>query len=227
MGNSSEFKLDNRLRLCADFVRNNSKLADIGTDHAYLPVWLCRIGRCTSAVAADINPEPLKRGAKTISDAGLCDTVAARLSNGLENIGADEADDIVIAGMGGELIAKIMAECSFAQDSSKHFILQPMTKSEELVKWLCENGYEILKQDCCMAANKCYTVLLVAYCGEVFERDESYYYIGELSPHTNETHLQFVNNHINRLLKKAKGDVHFAVLAEKLKNICGEKRGII
>lgn len=227
MGNSSEFKLDNRLRLCTDFVRNNSKLADIGTDHAYLPVWLCRIGRCTSAVAADINPEPLKRGAKTISDAGLCDTVAARLSNGLENIGADEADDIVIAGMGGELIAKIMAECSFAQDSSKHFILQPMTKSEELVKWLCENGYEILKQDCCMAANKCYTVLLVAYCGEVFERDESYYYIGELSPHTNETHLQFVNNHINRLLKKAKGDVRFAVLAEKLKNMCGEKRGII
>lgn len=223
MGSSSEFKLDNRLRLCADFVRNNSKLADIGTDHAYLPVWLCRIGRCTSAVAADINPEPLKRGAKTISDAGLCDTVAARLSNGLENIGADEVDDVVIAGMGGELIAKIMADCSFAQDSSKHFILQPMTKSEELVKWLCENGYEILKQDCCVAANKCYTVLLASYCGETFERDESYYYIGELSPHTNETHLQFVNSHINRLLKKAKGDVRFAMLAEKLKNMCGEK----
>lgn len=222
MGISSEFNLDNRLRLCADFVRSNSKLADIGTDHAYLPVWLCRIGRCVSAVAADINPEPLKRGAKTISEAGLCDTVIPRLSNGLEQIDADEADDIVIAGMGGELIARIISVCSFAKDSSKHFILQPMTKSEELIKWLCENGYEILKQDCCVAANKCYTVLLVSYCGEICERDESYYYIGELSPQTNKTHLQFVNNHINRLLKKAKGDVSFAALAKKLKNMCGE-----
>lgn len=222
MGNNFECHLDNRLKLCADFVRNNSKLADIGTDHAYLPVWLCRIGRCVSAVAADINPEPLKRGAKTISDAGLCDAVTARLSNGLEQINADEADDIVIAGMGGELIARIISDCEFAKDSSKHFILQPMTKSEELIKWLCENGYKILKQDCCVAANKCYTVLLVAYCGEIFKRDASYYYIGELSPQTEKTHLQFVNNHINRLLKKAKGDASFAVLAERLKNMCSE-----
>lgn len=221
MGNNLEFNLDNRLKLCADFVRNNSKLADIGTDHAYLPVWLCRIGRCVSAVAADINPEPLRRGAKTIRDAGLCDTVTARLSNGLEQISSDEADDIVIAGMGGELIARIISDCAFAKDSSKHFILQPMTKSEELIKWLCENKYKILKQDCCVAANKCYTVLLVEYCGEICERDETYYYIGELSPQINETHFQFVNNHINRLLKKAKGDASFAVLAEKLKNMCG------
>ncbi|MCH5296870.1 MAG: SAM-dependent methyltransferase [Ruminococcus sp.] len=220
MSRSSNSQLDNRLKLCSDFVRNNAKLADIGTDHAYLPVWLCRIGRCPSAIAADINPEPLKRGAQTISEAGLCDVVTTRLSNGLEQIKQNEADDIVIAGMGGELIARIMADCSFAKDSTKHFILQPMTKSEELIKWLCENGYKILKQDCCVAANKCYTVLLVAYCGEISEMDESYYYIGELSPQTNETHLQFVNNHINRLLKKAKGDVRFGALAEKLKKMC-------
>lgn len=222
MSRSSNSQLDNRLKLCSDFVRNNAKLADIGTDHAYLPVWLCRIGRCPTAIAADINPEPLKRGAQTISEAGLCDVVTTRLSNGLEQIKQNEADDIVIAGMGGELIARIMADCSFAKDSTKHFILQPMTKSEELIKWLCENGYKILKQDCCVAANKCYTVLLVAYCGEISEMDESYYYIGKLSPQTNETHLQFVNNHINRLLKKAKGDVRFGALAEKLKKMCGE-----
>lgn len=225
MSKGSNSQLDNRLRLCADFVRNNAKLADIGTDHAYLPVWLCRIGRCPCAIAADINPEPLKRGAQTIREAGLCDVVTTRLSNGLEQIRENEADDIVIAGMGGELIARIMADCTFAKDSSKHFILQPMTKSEELIKWLCKNGYEILEQDCCVAANKCYTVLLVAYCGEIAEKDESYYYIGKLSPQTNETHLQFVNNHINRLLKKAKGDVHFGTLAETLKELCSENRG--
>lgn len=219
MSRSLVTKLDNRLQLCSDYVRNNAKLADIGTDHAYLPVWLCRIGRCPSAVAADINPEPLKRGAQTISEAGLDDIVTTRLSNGLEQIRQDEADDIVIAGMGGELIARIIAECSFAKDSSKHFILQPMTKSEELIKWLCENGYKILKQNCCVAADKCYTVLLAAYCGKTSIKDESYYYIGELTPKTNETHLRFVNNHINRLLKKAKGDAHFGTLAERLKEL--------
>lgn len=220
MSKNSNSQLDNRLRLCSEFVRNNAKLADIGTDHAYLPVWLCRIGRCPCAIAADINPEPLKRGAQTIVEAGLSEIITTRLSNGLEQIKQDEVDDIVIAGMGGELIARIIAECSYAKDSSKHFILQPMTKSEELIKWLCENGYKILKQDCCVAANKCYTVLLAEYCGKISEKDESFYYIGKLSPQSNETHLQFVNNHINRLLKKANGDVHFGMLAEKLKELC-------
>lgn len=218
MSRSIDAQLDNRLKLCADFVRNGAKLADIGTDHAYLPVWLCRIGRCPSAIAADINPDPLKRGALTISNAGLEDKVETRLSNGLEKISSNEADDIVIAGMGGELIAKIISECSFAKDSSKHFILQPMTKSEILIEWLSKNGFEILSQDCCVASKKCYTVLLVQYTGNIIEHDEAYYYIAELVPDKNETHRQFVNNHINRLVKKAKGDVRFAMLAEKLKN---------
>lgn len=218
MSRSNDTQLDNRLRLCADFVRNGARLADIGTDHAYLPVWLCRIGRCPSAIAADINPDPLKRGATTISEAGLNSKVATRLSDGLKEISADEVDDIVIAGMGGELIAKIISECSFAKDSSKHFILQPMTKSEVLIEWLSKNGYEILSQDCCVAAKKCYTVLLVQYTGRIIERDEVYYYIAELLPDKNELHKQFVSNHINRLMKKAKGDVRFAMLAEKLKD---------
>ena len=108
--------LDSRLSLCASFVRQDSKLADIGTDHAYLPVWLCQNGVCKSAVAADINPEPLSRGQLTIAQAGLEDKVKTRLSDGLKSISADEADDIVIAGMGGELIAKIILDCEYSRD---------------------------------------------------------------------------------------------------------------
>lgn len=218
MSRSSDTQLDNRLRLCADFVRNGARLADIGTDHAYLPVWLCRIGRCPCAIAADINPEPLMRGAATIAEAGLCNCVETRLSDGLKNINPDEADDIVIAGMGGELIARIISECSFAKDSSKHFILQPMTKSELLIEWLCKNGYEIIRQDCCVAAKKCYTVLLVQYTGKIQAKDELYYYLAELKPQENETHLLFVQSHINRLMKKSNGDVRFAMLAKQLEN---------
>lgn len=222
MSRSTDSQLDNRLRLCADFVRDGAKLADIGTDHAYLPVWLCRIGRCPSAIAADINPDPLKRGLQTISNAGLQSIVTTRLSDGLKEINRDEADDIVIAGMGGELIARIMSECSFAKDSSKHFILQPMTRSEILIKWLCDNGYEIIGQDCCMAAKKCYTVLLVKYTGEIIARDEIFYYLAALEPKNNEIHRIFIENHINRLMKKSKGDVRFAALADKLKTYVSE-----
>lgn len=216
MSNSSS-QLDNRLKLCADFVRKGAKLADIGTDHAYLPVWLCRIGRCPSAVAADINPEPLKRGQSTIAESGMSGRIETRLSDGLKEIKPDEADDIVIAGMGGELIAKILSECSFATDNTKHFILQPMTRSEVLIAWLCDNGFKILRQDCCVASGKCYTVLLVKYSGEKHIADELYCYLGELSPKTNETHLCFVEGHLNRLSKQAVGDVRFAVLADRIR----------
>ena len=65
------FSLDNRLALCADFVRDGAKVADIGTDHAYLPVWLCRIGRCDTAIAADINPCPLNGELKQLTTAVL------------------------------------------------------------------------------------------------------------------------------------------------------------
>lgn len=209
--------LDSRLSLCASFVRQDSKLADIGTDHAYLPVWLCQNGVCKSAIAADINPEPLSRGQLTIAQAGLEDKVKTRLSDGLKSISADEADDIVIAGMGGELIAKIILDCEYSRDKRKHFILQPMTKSELLIERLCQNGFEILSQDCCVASNKCYTVLLVQYSGEKRAYSEVYPYICELKPKENETHLRFIKAHIERLLKKANGDASFAVLAEKLK----------
>lgn len=88
MNGASDFSLDNRLALCADFVRDGAKVADIGTDHAYLPVWLCRIGKCDTAIAADINPLPLERGIETINNSGLNNRIEARLSNGLEKFRA-------------------------------------------------------------------------------------------------------------------------------------------
>ncbi len=212
--------LDSRLSLCASFVRPGSRLADIGTDHAYLPVWLCRNGVCESAVAADINPAPLKSGEQHIAEAGLGGKIELRLSDGLKNISRDEADDIVIAGMGGELIASIIFDWDYSRDKTKRFILQPMTKSELLIERLCENGYEILKQDCCVSANKCYTVLLVQYNGEPADFDELFCYLGRLNPRQNPTHLRFVEGHIERLLKKSKGDARFAALANRLKEAC-------
>lgn len=209
--------LDSRLSLCASFVRKGRKSADIGTDHAYLPVYLCQKGVCESAIAADINPDPLKSGQKTIDRYNLGDVIQTRLSDGLTEISPDEADDIVIAGMGGELIAKIIGSWEYSRDSDKRFILQPMTKSELLIEWLCENGFEIIDQDCCTASGKLYTVLLAQYSGEPREYGELYPYLGRLDPKNNETHLRFVEGNIDRLQKKANGDARFVALAAKLK----------
>ena len=219
---SSETHLDNRLRLCAEFVRPGARLADIGTDHAYLPVWLCRNGVCPHAIAADINPEPLSRGRQTVENAGLSGKIETRLSDGLKSIGSNEADDIVIAGMGGELIAKIIGDCDYAKSPDKHFILQPMTKSESLICYLCRNGFKIESQDCCEAGGKCYTVLSVYYTGEKASADELYYYTGELHPLENETHLRYLSGSIARLRKQALGEARFGALADRLEVFCGK-----
>ena len=218
---SGEFHLDNRLKMCASFVRGGSKLADIGTDHAYLPVWLCRRGVCPSAIAADINPEPLSRGRLTIEEAGMSGKVEARLSDGMKSISADEADDFVLAGMGGELIARIIDDCPYAKAPEKRFIMQPMTRSELLIRFLCENGYSIEKQDCCEAGGKCYTVIAASYTGIRGEDDELFYYTGKLIPRENAVHLRFIQGHINRLRKQAIGDPRYESLAQRLEEFCG------
>lgn len=220
---SSELQLDKRLRLCAEFVRRGSKPADIGTDHAYLPVWLCRSGICPCAIAADVNPEPLSRGRITVENAGMSDRIELRLSDGLKEIKQDEADDIIIAGMGGELIVKIMSECPYAKSRDKRFILQPMTRSETLLEYLCENGFSVIAQDCCVASNKCYTVICAAYTGSTSKKDELFCYTGILRPE-NETHRRFLRGHIQRLRKKAKGDARFGALADRLEEYCGDRQ---
>ena len=213
-------QLDNRLALCARFVRRGARAADVGTDHAYLPVWLCRSGVCPSAIAADINPEPLSRGRKTVAAAGMENRVETRLSDGLSAIAEDEVDDIIIAGMGGELIAEIIGKCPYSKSPGKHFILQPMTRSEALIAFLCKNRFTVDAQDCCTAGGKCYTVLSVSYTGRAAKHDELYYYIGELKPRENETHLLFVRRHIERLRKRAVGDARYGALADRLEEYC-------
>lgn len=224
MMSAAEIRPDERLMLCASLVRQGSKLADIGTDHAYLTVWLCRNGVCPSAIAADINPEPLSRGKKTICEACLDGVIETRLSDGLSKIGADEADDIVIAGMGGELISKIIGGWRYSKDKNKLFILQPMTKSELLIEWLYKNGFEIINQDCCVASGKCYTVMSAAYTGAFPKTDRLFYYTGKLSPEANKTHRRFIQSHINRLRKQALGDERFGEIADGLEKLTEKLR---
>lgn len=210
------FSLDKRLSLCASFVREGVKIADIGTDHAYLPIWLVMNEKVEKALACDINEGPLNSGKADVMRYNLSDRITLRLSDGLKNVSENEADDIIIAGMGGELIVKILMECSFSKNKDKRFILQPMTKCEVLIKWLYENGFEIIAQKACECDKKHYTVMVVQYTGKSVEIDDSFLYMGKLD--TSEIDSKIYLSHIvSHLEKRSIGDKSLTTIIEKLK----------
>lgn len=198
------FDLDNRLGLCASLVRKNHRVADIGTDHAYLPVWLCKNNIATSAIAADINPEPLKRGVQTIEK--YCATnVTPCLSNGLQQINPDLVDDIIIAGMGGELIADIISKAPWVKNEKYHLILQPMSKADSLREYLYKNGFDIKYEEATVAENKLYTVMSVYFTGEISENISLKKYYGALNPSAKQENKIYIEKTANALLKKGNG----------------------
>lgn len=194
------FSLDNRLSLCASFIRHGTTVADIGTDHAYLPVWLVKNGVVDSALACDINEGPLSFGVDTVNRYELSKNIECRLSDGLKKVSENEADDIVIAGMGGELIAKILSDCKWAKNKDKHFILQPMTKCELLIEYLYQNGFEIIEQKACECDKKHYTVMLVHHTGKQAQVSKSFYFIGklDLSDENSRAYLAHILSHLRK-----------------------------
>ncbi len=201
------FQLDNRLSVCADFVRKDTTLADIGTDHAYLPIWLAKTHLIKSAIAADIRPLPLKSGLENIKKFNCEDIVKTRLSDGLDKISQDEADDIVMAGMGAELICDIISRADWLKSPEKRLILQPMTRAHILRKYLAENGFEILQEKACAHAGKNYTVILSKYIGQQIEYDTPFYYIGRLDPE-DDLAKAYMYQVLKKLVYKSNGKKH-------------------
>ncbi len=204
--------------MCAGLVRNGARLADIGTDHAYLPVKLLCDGRISYAIASDINPSPLESGRAT-AEKYAAENIEFRLGSGLETIDAEDGiTDVVIAGMGGELISEIVLKSALTKNKNLNLILQPMTKSEVLIRKLCENGYEIASQQCAVSHGKCYTAMSVRYTGEKLECGDVFHYVGRLDLHEPES-VRFVNNHIKNLENRSRGDESVLPLLGKLKKL--------
>lgn len=212
------FELDKRLKLCADFVRKGVRVADIGTDHAYLPVWLCKNNIAVSAIAADINPLPLERGTQTIIKYNAENLVKTCLSNGLSEINPKDIDDIVIAGMGGELISEIIDKAKWTRNKKYHFILQPMTKAEILRDYLYNNKFEIVKEKATCVDNKIYSVMSVYYTGEFKNYDILKKYYGMLNPCENEHSKKYIEKVANSLLNKGNGMINNDSLSFEAKN---------
>lgn len=177
------FQLDPRLQLCADFVRPGARMADIGTDHAYLPVWLEKQGLIRSAVAADVRTGPLAKAEENLKRYQT-ERISVRLSDGLEKVLPEEAEDIVIAGMGGELIVTILSGAPWVRQNERHLILQPMTCAPELREYLLQNGFSVLREEAVEARGHVYSVMLVCWQSEQSQPGELYPYIGMLHPDT-------------------------------------------
>ena len=139
IGKMKELQLQPRLQHLANLIPQGVRLADIGTDHGYLPVWLIQQGRIDHAIAADIAQEPLAHAKRTAEEYDT-ENIHFRLCSGLDGIGPEEVDYIVIAGMGGDTIVSILSAAPWTKNGVK-LLLQPMTKVEMLRSWLADNGY--------------------------------------------------------------------------------------
>lgn len=155
-----ELTLTPRLKTVADMVVQGSRLSDIGTDHAYLPVRLLLDGTIQFAIAADLREGPLARARETAGRYGVSERVSFRLCDGLTGIRPDETDTVVIAGMGGETISGILAAAEWTRRDVS-LILQPMTSFPDLRGWLQAHGYRIEQERIAREGERFYAVLSV------------------------------------------------------------------
>ena len=198
------FQLDARLQMCADFVPPGAVLDDIGTDHAYLPVWLCKSGKIPKAIAADIGQGPLQSAGESIARYQAQDRIETRLSDGLAAFSPGEADTIVIAGMGGELIARILGAAPWVKNPSVTLILQPMTAVRELRLFLWENGFRVESETCCRDGRHVYTAMKVRFSGEEAVMPPAFPFAGAIAGKT-EAERAFLQREKARLEKECGG----------------------
>ncbi len=173
-------ELTPRLKAIADFVANGAVLADIGTDHAYLPLALAEQSRIVRAVASDVHQGPVDRANANVTAHGMDSIITVQKADGLAGIEAYCPTDIVIAGMGGDLIATILQNAPWVRDAQYHLILQPMTKAEHLRHCLWENGYAIENEAFVQEELRVYQVLSCRYTAERTPHTKLDTYTGKL-----------------------------------------------
>lgn len=165
-----------RLYSVASFV-SGERLIDVGTDHAYLPVYLLNSGKIKYAWATDINKGPLKKAGDTISQNGCSDNCKTILTDGLNGLDELDCSDISIAGMGGILITEIIEKSELAKKSN--LILQPMTHPHLLRKYLYDHGYSIIDEDLAKEDRRIYQIIIAKYTGISEKYSEYELYLGK------------------------------------------------
>ena len=174
----TEKKPDTRLLSALPYLTDGGVVADIGTDHAYLPIELIRRGLARRAIACDINEGPIETARRHIAEAGLSHVIDTLRTDGLCGVETYRPTDVLIFGMGGELIARILADAPWVREEKTNLILQPMSKGEVLCRWLLENGFAVLHESLTYEGQ--YYRTIHARAGEKCERyTEAELYLGK------------------------------------------------
>ena len=219
-------KLTDRLLKIASLVDNGKRIADIGTDHGYIPVYLLNQNKIQYAILGDVNKGPLENARKEVTRNKLQDKVDLRLGSGIEVLKENEVDEIIIAGfskrdntpeatlsiagMGGMLINSLLKANEKVAHTTEKLILQPMQAPEELRMFLYQNGYKILDEHLVREEHRLYEIIVCKYEGlEPQEIDPIYYEIGLKLIQNNDPLLNdFIENKIRinqNVLKKLEG----------------------
>ena len=167
-----------RLDCIVSLIRDGVRIADVGCDHAYITTEALRCGKATFSVASDIRPGPLCRAEENVTEAGFSDRVKLVLADGLDGIEQYSPDDIIIAGMGGELIADIIERAPFVKNKNIRLILQPMTSQDKLRAYLCSAGFEITKELLPVERSHIYQVIAARYTGVPYTLTPAELYVG-------------------------------------------------
>lgn len=155
-------KLSKRLAAVASFVEQDAILADIGSDHAYLPCHLAKAGRIRKAIAGEVVKGPFESAVKNVRKKGLTEEITVRLANGLEAIhDSDGVDTISIAGMGGPLIASILSDGSGKLHNIKRIITQPNIHAASIREWAVQNGWKIVDEQILKEDHKIYEIIVL------------------------------------------------------------------
>lgn len=192
--------LSRRLKLIATLVPKGARVCDVGTDHARLPIYLIENNIAKGVIATDIRPLPLENAEKNVAASGVSG-IELRLCDGLSAVKKSEADTVIIAGIGGEVISGIISRGELLRKQPYPLlILQPTTSPEALRQYLYKNGFEIITETALKENGKLYSVITACFTGEAKEKPEYFYYTGKVDPKTEDGYLYIQKQYIR--LKK-------------------------
>ena len=195
-------ELSKRLQAVADLLCDSNSiedecvLADVGTDHGYIPIYLVQHGKCKKAYAMDVNIGPLARAKAHIEDYLLQDRIETRLSDGVSGLQVGECDAVIVAGMGGALTVKILTEGEDVFRSLKTFVLQPQSELPKVRRFLLENGYRIVAEDMVLEDGKFYPMMRVTVGEDGMYRPVEYLYGRHLLKDKNLVLKQFLEREL-------------------------------
>lgn len=200
-----DFTIDQRLSSAANLVRQGAVFADIGTDHAYLPIFLLSRGIIERAICSDINEGPLASARANVEDCGFSDRVSFRLTDGARELFDTGATDYAICGMGGELIAKIIDEAPHLKNHGISLILQPMSRQAFLREYLFTHGFCIDSECYSYSYGKYYVCMRASYTGQGVTLSDIDYELGLKKPVTDESYAGYLRVKYDALCRTIAG----------------------